>query len=169
MVVNKGCPHCGSKLLKGWKAISCTLKVKQDKDTGNYVFDVVEEDNNTQPQYDVCMCTSCNSYIKRDALIDVVATCKKCGNQVAESYLNEEGVCYTCVATEDMPNIATLTKEDLILMLVKSKQNMILSEPENETPKEENEPVLKKRKIKRKADDTEHENAQEPSVTQEEV
>ena len=163
MLVSKGCPNCGNKTLKGWKAISCTLEVKENKDTGELVFNVVEEDTNQPPQYDVSGCPQCNTRINRNQLVDVVSICKKCGNKVSGDYLNDEGICYTCVAAEDMPDIAKLSKEDLILMLIKSKQGKVSSDIEQK--ENESETVIKKRKIKRKTEEPKEQEQTEQDVT----
>lgn len=122
MLVQKVCPICGQEQLMGYTARPCFLKVKRDTIANKDIYELISEDTEpTRIQYDIIKCANCGQKVKKDQLIVNTVKCTKCGTIVSAGYVNEQGVCYTCLASEQMPNIANASKEDLLMMLIKNK------------------------------------------------
>jgi predicted RNA-binding Zn-ribbon protein involved in translation (DUF1610 family) len=122
MLVQKVCPNCGQEQLMGYTARPCFLKVKRDTIVNKDIYELISED--TEPariQYDIIKCANCGQKVKKDQLIVNTVKCNKCGTIVSAGYVNEQGICYTCLASEQIPNIANASKEDLLMMLIKNK------------------------------------------------
>lgn len=133
MLVQKVCPKCGSKRIMGFIARPCFLSVKFDNVANKNVFESLEEDNNpNRIQYDTIKCADCGEKIKPNMLKMDTVKCKSCGQEVPASYVNDEGICYTCVAMKDAPDIASMSKEELLMLVMRSRmnQNTVQAEPQ---------------------------------------
>ena len=124
MLVQKVCPMCGQEQFMGYTARPCFLKVRRDTIANKDIYELISED--TEPariQYDIIKCANCGQKVKKDQLIVNTVKCAKCGTIVSAGYVNEQGICYTCLASEQIPDIANASKEDLLMMLIKNKIN----------------------------------------------
>lgn len=140
MLVQKVCPNCGQEQLMGYIARPCLLRVKRDTIANRDIYELISEDTEpTRVQYDVIKCANCKQKVKKDQLIVNTVKCNKCGTIVSAGYVNEQGICYTCLASEQIPNIANASKEDLLMMLIKNKINNAPAQEAQVNPVEQNE------------------------------
>jgi hypothetical protein len=177
MLVQKVCPKCGGKKIMGFIARPCFVSVKFDTSTNKDVFELIEEDNTpSRIQYDTIKCAECGEKVKPNVLKINMVKCSKCGKDVPASYVNDEGICYSCIAMDNAPDIANASREELLMMLIQSRMNTetVNAQPEtvqntdNDQPVENentetngDEETQKKRRVRRKSAKAENDNVNE--------
>ena len=140
MTIQKICPKCGCSEIVAQVTKTCLISISKDTATGKDVFNVLQEDDNPErTKYAHLCCSSCHAQLDIESLGTNTVKCKKCGNEVPASYVNEEGICYTCIAMDSAPDIANASREDLLMMLIKSRMQSETAEPQAEQPAQEPE------------------------------
>ena len=159
MTIQKICPKCGCDEIVAQVTKTCLISISNDTATGKDVFKILQEDDNPErTKYSHLCCSSCHAQLDIESLGTNTVKCNKCGNEVPASYVNEEGICYTCIAMDNAPDIANASREDLLMMLIKSRMQSNATEPQPEQPtqepekqEEEKPKTTKKKKAKRES------------------
>lgn len=115
----KRCPKCGSVKLLAKKITGVQV---ESIENGEYKINA----EGSKYQIEIFGCAKCKEEFDESALVEMVK-CKKCGKLVEPENLDTNGECDVCRALEERPDLANMSKEDLIRMMLKLEKNTINS------------------------------------------
>ena len=111
------CPKCGGNLFKAIKKIPTCIRINENgekevvKDSTKVYFEIVQ-----------CADKKCNARITEDDLVEnTKIKCSECGGMHDQKDLID-GLCPTCYAKKNRPDIANATQEELIAMLLEAEK-----------------------------------------------
>lgn len=113
----KRCPNCGSERLLAKKIVGVHVESIE-----NGEFKIRAEGQNYQ--LEIVGCAKCKSEFDESKLIEMVQ-CKKCGKFVDADNLDVNGECDVCKALQERPDLANMSKEDLIRMMLKLERSTV--------------------------------------------
>ena len=111
----KRCPKCGSVKLLAKKITGVQV---ESIENGEYKINA----EGSKYQIEIFGCAKCKEEFDESALVEMVK-CKKCGKLVEPENLDTNGECDVCRALEERPDLANMSKEDLIRMMLKLEKN----------------------------------------------
>ena len=111
----KRCPKCGSVKLLAKKITGVQV---ESIENGEYKINA----EGSKYQIEIFGCAKCKEEFDESALVEMVK-CKKCGKLVKPENLDTNGECDVCRALEERPDLANMSKEDLIRMMLKLEKN----------------------------------------------
>ena len=115
----KKCPKCGSVKLLAKKITGVQV---ESLENGEYKINA----EGSKYQIEIIGCAKCKEEFDESALMEMIK-CKKCGKLVEPENLDTNGECDVCRALEERPDLANMSKEDLIRMMLKLEKNTINS------------------------------------------
>lgn len=107
----KRCPKCGNTKLLARKITGVQVESLE-----NGEFQINAEGK--KYQIEIIGCAKCKADFDESQLIEMVQ-CKKCGKFTEPDNLDVNGECDVCRALEERPDLANMSKEDLIRMMLK--------------------------------------------------
>lgn len=107
----KRCPKCGNTKLLARKITGVQVESLE-----NGEFQINAEGK--KYQIEIIGCAKCKADFDESQLIEMVQ-CKKCGKFTEPDNLDANGECDVCCALEERPDLANMSKEDLIRMMLK--------------------------------------------------
>lgn len=107
----KRCPNCGSTKLLARKITGVQV---ESLDNGEFQINA----EGSKYQLEIIGCARCKEEFDESKLVEMVQ-CKKCGKFTNPENLNANGECDVCHALEERPDLANMSKEDLIRMMLK--------------------------------------------------
>lgn len=113
----KRCPKCGSVKLLARKITGVQVESLE-----NGEFDIKAEGK--KYQIEIIGCAHCKAEFEESDLVEMVQ-CKKCGKYTELSNLDANGECDVCCALEERPDLANMSKEDLIRMMLKLEKSTV--------------------------------------------
>ena len=120
----KRCPNCGNTKLLARKITGVQVESLE-----NGEFQIKAE--GAKYQLEIIGCARCKEEFDESKLVEMVQ-CKKCGKFTSPENLDANGECDVCHALEERPDLANMSKEDLIRMMLKLEKNTsILSTASN--------------------------------------
>lgn len=123
----KRCPNCGSEKLLAKKIVGVQVESLM-----NGEFEIKAE--GSKIQLTIVGCAKCKSDFDESALVELVK-CKKCGKLTQPNDLDANGECDICRALQENPELANLSKEDILRMYLKLRETNISASPvSNVTP-----------------------------------
>lgn len=151
---NKTCPHCGNTIFIGTitRPILCEVT---DDESNKYI--IKRETDNAK--INIMSCVACKSKLTEEDLIETVQ-CSVCGRNALPEDIDENGVCDACRAKQDRPELDSMSKEDLIHMLLKMEQDKktsvknVMKDLEIASSTDDTEPKKRGRKKVKKAEET---------------
>ena len=131
----KRCPKCGNAKLLARKIIGVQVESLE-----NGEFKINAE--GSKYQLEIIGCAKCKANFDDSQLVEMVQ-CKKCGKLTAPENLDANGKCDVCHALEERPDLANMSKEDLIRMMLKlEKTTATTSAPKTPTSVSVEEPSV---------------------------
>lgn len=127
----KRCPKCGSTKLLAKKIVGT-----QVESTENGEFNVVSEGRNFH--LEIVGCSHCKNNFTEADLVESVQ-CKKCGKYVLPQDLDANGECDICGALSTRPELAEMSKEDILRMMLRLER---ATQNNTEAPVQTNTPVV---------------------------
>lgn len=113
----KRCPKCGSERLLAKKITGVHV---ESLENGEYRIKA----EGTNYQIEIIGCAKCKSDFDESQLVEMTS-CNKCGKFVSPEELDADGKCEVCRALEERPDLASMTKEDIIRMMLKLERNTV--------------------------------------------
>lgn len=107
----KRCPKCGNTKLLARKITGVQVESLE-----NGEFQINAEGK--KYQIEIIGCAKCKAEFDESQLVEMVQ-CKKCGKFTEPANLDANGECDVCRALEERPDLANMSKEDLIRMMLK--------------------------------------------------
>ena len=111
----KRCPNCGNTKLLARKITGVQVESLE-----NGEFQIKAE--GAKYQLEIIGCARCKEEFDESKLVEMVQ-CKKCGKFTNPENLDANGECDVCHALEERPDLANMSKEDLIRMMLKLEKN----------------------------------------------
>lgn len=117
----KRCPKCGNERLLARKITGVQV---ESLDNGEFKI------NAEGPKYqlEIVGCAKCKAEFNESELVEMVQ-CKKCGKYVNSEDLNNNGECDICQALSQRPELAEMSKEDILRMMLKLERNTLNVSP----------------------------------------
>lgn len=125
----KRCPSCGSVKLLAKKIVGTQVESME-----NGEFKIISEGRNFH--LEIVGCAHCKGNFTDADLVESVQ-CKKCGKFVLPQNLDANGECDICGALMSRPELAEMSKEDIIRMMLKlekATQNNVEATVQPSTP-----------------------------------
>lgn len=113
----KRCPNCSSVKLLARKITGVQV---ESLDNGEFKINA----EGSKYQLEIIGCAHCKSEFDESALIEMIP-CKKCGTLTLPENLDENGECDVCGAIQARPDLANMSKEDLIRMMLKLEKGTV--------------------------------------------
>lgn len=107
----KRCPTCGSTKLLARKITGVQV---ESIENGEYKINA----EGKSYQIEIVGCAHCKANLTEAELVEAVQ-CKKCGKFVSSQELDANGECDVCRAIQERPDLANMSREDLIRMMLK--------------------------------------------------
>lgn len=107
----KRCPKCGNTKLLARKITGVQVESLE-----NGEFQINAEGK--KHQIEIIGCAKCKAEFDESQLVEMVQ-CKKCGKFTEPANLDANGECDVCRALEERPDLANMSREDLIRMMLK--------------------------------------------------
>ena len=111
----KRCPKCGSTKLLAKKITAVQV---ESSDNGEFLIKA----EGSKYQIEIIGCAKCKTELDESSLVESIQ-CKVCGKFTNPENLNANGECDICHALKERPNLANMSKEDLIRMMLKLEKN----------------------------------------------
>ena len=111
----KRCPKCGSDSFLAKKITGVHVNAVE-----NGEFVIKAEGKNYQ--IEIIGCTNCKAEFDESALVELTP-CSKCGKYVSQEELNSNGECDVCQALTQRPELVSMSKEDIIRMMLKLERS----------------------------------------------
>lgn len=112
----KYCKHCGKSNFGATRIRKTTDAVRLDDGVVTEIFDNSEEQ--APEEFEINYCFNCNKEITEKDLVSEIK-CPVCGKMV--DHLTEDGICDDC--KEEAAKLASISKEEIILMLLKKDKD----------------------------------------------
>lgn len=136
------CPYCGKSIFKAVVKEAAAIQLNADG-----TFKILQEGNKA---FEVVECISCHSKVKNEELKAAEIVCKGCKKEYPEKQINKDGLCPVCAAKKANPKLASLTQDQLIMMILqleaKNKAVQSNSTPQNTDQKSKTEDKKKETK-----------------------
>lgn len=117
----KRCPKCGNEKLLARKITGVQV---ESLDNGEFKI------NAEGPKYqlEIVGCAKCKAEFNESELVEMVQ-CKKCGKYVDSEDLDNNGECDICQALSQRPELAEMSKEDILRMMLKLERSTLNVSP----------------------------------------
>lgn len=111
----KRCPKCGNARLLAKKITSVQI---ESLDNGEFKI------NAESPKYqlEIVGCAKCKAEFDESQLVEMTQ-CKKCGKYVNPTELDINGECEVCQALTENPDLANMSKEDVLRMYLRLQRS----------------------------------------------
>lgn len=111
----KRCPTCGSTKLLARKITGVQVESIENE------FKINAEGKSYQ--IEIVGCAHCKANLNESQLVEMVQ-CKKCGKFTEPANLDANGECDVCRAIQERPDLANMSREDLIRMMLKLEKTV---------------------------------------------
>lgn len=113
----KRCPSCGSSKLLAKKIVGVQV---ESLDNGEFKINA----EGSKYQLEIIGCARCKAEFDESQLVEMTQ-CKKCGKYVIPTELDVNGECEVCQALTKNPDLANMSKEDVLRMYLRLQKSTL--------------------------------------------